>query len=444
MFEQGMKNKMNVQKQFIKYVSQNVLGMLGVSFYILADTFFISMAEGANGITALNLVLPLYSVIYAIAAMIGVGSAIRFSILRAQKDGRADCYFSHAVLLVVGISLIFVIAGAFFPKQIVALLGGDASIVAVGASYTQVFMMFAPFFMLNSVFNAFVRNDGDPSLAMCATLFSSLFNIVFDYILMFPCGMGMTGAALATGFSPVVGTAICSIHFLKKTNTLRFIWQKPSLTLGWTACKLGVSAFIGEMSSGVTTAVFNWLILDIAGNIGVAAYGVVANIALVAISVFNGIAQGGQPLISDYYGSGKVAVAQKVLRMSILTSIGTAMVMMLGIFFFAKPIVAVFNSEQSVALASYAEIGIRLYFIGFFFAGVNIVGTGFLSATNQAVKAFICSVLRGLVAIVVCAVILASCFGMNGVWLSFAAAELVSLVATTYSLGSVKKIGFVL
>ncbi len=293
--------------------------------------------------------------------------------------------------------------------------------------------------MLNSVLNAFVRNDGDPSLAMCATLFSSLFNIVFDYILMFPCGLGMTGAALATGFSPVVGVAICSLHFLKKKNTLRFVWQKPSLSLGWMACQLGVSAFIGEMSSGVTTAVFNWLILGIAGNIGVAAYGVVANIALVAIAIFNGIAQGAQPLISDFYGCGDSKVAKKVLRMSIWTSVGVATILMCLIGLFAEQVVDVFNSEHSVQLATYAEVGIRLYFIGFFFAGINIVGTGFLSATNQAVKAFFCSVLRGLVAIVVCAVIMAHFLGMMGVWLSFAVAELIALVATTYSFLSVKR-----
>ena len=149
-----MEKEMNVRQQFIKYVSQNVLGMIGVSLYILADTFFISVAEGADGITALNLVLPLYSVIYAIAAMIGVGSAIRFTILRAQKDTQADRYFSNAMMLVFGISLIFVVVGGLFPGQIVALLGGDANIVAVGTPYTRVFMMFAPFFMLNSVLNA--------------------------------------------------------------------------------------------------------------------------------------------------------------------------------------------------------------------------------------------------------------------------------------------------
>ena len=83
---------MSVNKMFAKYVSQNIMGMIGISLYILADTFFISKAQGADGITALNLVLPLYSLIFAIGSMIGVGSATRFKILRAKTDAQADTY----------------------------------------------------------------------------------------------------------------------------------------------------------------------------------------------------------------------------------------------------------------------------------------------------------------------------------------------------------------
>ena len=82
--------KGNVEKKFIKYVSQNILGMLGMSAYILADTFFISQAEGARGITALNLVLPVYSLIFAIGSMVAVGAATKFSIQRARKEADAE------------------------------------------------------------------------------------------------------------------------------------------------------------------------------------------------------------------------------------------------------------------------------------------------------------------------------------------------------------------
>lgn len=209
-------NQTTINQSFFKYVFQNILGMIGISVYILADTFFISLAEGADGIAALNLVLPIYSLIFAIGAMIGVGSAIRFNIASVRKEQTADRYFSNAILFAILIGVIFILLGIFIPDKILALLGGDRNIIAVGKAYTRIFMMFTPFFMLNHIFNAFVRNDGSPSLAMAATLFSSLFNIVFDYILMFPLQLGMAGAALATAFSPIIGVLICSLHFLNK------------------------------------------------------------------------------------------------------------------------------------------------------------------------------------------------------------------------------------
>lgn len=423
---------MSVNKQFARYVSQNILGMMGVSLYVLADTFFISLAEGTNGIAALSLVLPLYSVIYAIGAMLGVGSAIRYSISNAQGEEDAKRYFSNAILWALILSVPFMLAGGIFPSTVMEVLGGDSTIVAVGTPYTRVFMVFTPFFMLNTIFTAFVRNDDDPSLAMAATLFSSLFNIVFDYVLMFPLGLGMTGAALATGFSPVVGVAICGIHFLKKKNTLVFVWQLPSVKRLVHSCQLGVSAFVGEMSSGVTTAVYNGLILGIAGNASVAAYGVVANTALVATSMFNGVAQGSQPLISDSYGKGDTKSANKVLKLSIGTAIAIAIVLLVGIFILAEPVVAIFNSEQSAELAKYAVMGIKLYFIGFLFAGINIAGCGYLSATGQAQGAFIASISRGFVAIVGCAIVMAYLFGMPGVWLSFAVAEVITCVVLVF------------
>lgn len=425
---------MTVGKQFVKYVSQNILGMVGISLYILADTFFISMAEGADGITALNLVLPLYSLIYAIGAMIGVGSAIRFKILRAKGEKSAEAYFSNALVFALLASIIFMVIGGFFPEQLIRVLGGDEVIVKVGTPYTRIFMVFAPFFMWNHICNAFVRNDGAPSIAMSATLVSSLFNIVMDYVLMFPLGLGMAGAALATAISPMIGILICCIHFFSKKSTVRFQWAVPSIKKLFQSCQLGVSAFVGEISSGVTTIVFNMLILAIAGNVGVAAYGVVANTSLVAISVFNGVSQGSQPLISEYYGKGEKRAVKRLLGLGLVTSFVIAVVMVGTVYWLAGYIVAIFNSEQDAMLAAYGIEGIRLYFLGFLFAGINIVGTGFLSAVESAKMAFFTSILRGFVAIICCAILMATLFGMTGVWLAFPAAELITLIATGIAL----------
>lgn len=405
-----------------------MLGMVGMSAYILADTLFISIAAGSNGIAALNLVLPIYSVIYAIGSMIGLGSATRFNIASARGDEEKQYYFSNAVLFTIIIGVVFLILAFTIPAKLLVLLGGDATIVAVGTNYTKIFMSFAAFFMLNQIFNAFVRNDKDPALAMMATLLSTLFNIVFDYILMFPLGMGMEGAALATAFSPIVGIIICSLHFRKKTNTIHFKWVFPSVRRLFRSCQLGISGFVGEMSSGVTTLVFNFLILGIAGNIGLAAYGIVANIAIVAVSLFNGLTQGSQPLFSSYYGKGEIPSVGKVLKLAIITSLIISVVGLMVILIFTDPFVQIFNSENNAQMAAYAYEGIRIYFVGYLFAGINLVGTGYLSATENAKWSFVASILRGFVAIIICAIVLASLFGMVGVWLAFPVAEAITMI----------------
>lgn len=429
----------STEKEFARYVSQNILGMLGISAYVLADTFFISVAEGAGGITALNLVLPLYSLIYGIGAMLGVGSAIRFNILRARKDKKADEYFSAALIFAFLFSVIFIGVGAFVPDKVVEILGGDAEIIAIGTPYTRIFLMFAPFFMWNHICNAFVRNDGNPALAMKATLFSSLFNIVMDYVLMFPLGLGMAGAAMATAISPIVGILICCIHFFGKKNTIKFLWSIHSFNKLVDVCPLGISAFIGEISSGVTTVVFNFLILGLTGNNGVAAFGVVANISIMAISVFNGIAQGAQPLFSRFYGKGDWESVKRIWKLSVRTAVILAVMVVMITNIFTGSIVGIFNSENNVQMANYAMQGVRIYFVGFLFAGCNIVGAGYLSATENARAAFGVSIVRGVVAIIVCAVILAYIFGMTGVWLAFPVAE---CITTIFLVAAVKKMSY--
>ncbi|MGN1422944.1 MAG: MATE family efflux transporter [Oscillospiraceae bacterium] len=425
--------------QYAKYVSLNILSAVGISVYILADTFFISLAEGADGITALNLVLPVYSLIFAIGSMIGIGSATRFAILRARGDKRADGYFFNAVFFAMAISLAFMAIGGFCPDMVVRLLGGDERITGVGAGYTRIFMLFTPFFMLNYIFTSFVRNDKAPSVAMAGTLTSSLSNILLDYLFMFPLGMGMRGAALATGISPIISVIICSTHFFSKGNTIRFLPRLPSLRRLGEACALGVSAFVSEISSGVTTTVFNFIILGLAGNVGVAAYGVIANFAMVAASVFNGIMLGSQPLVSRFYGSGDNRSAKKVLHLAQGTALVLALLILAAVVIFAPQFTAIFNSEGSAELAAYAETGMRIYFTGFIFAGFNIVGTGFLSATERAGAAFVCAVSRGAAAIVGFAFLLSALLGMTGVWLAFPAAELLTAAVTMTALLRRKK-----
>lgn len=418
------------EKKLRKYLIPNIFAMIGISCYILADTFFVSRAAGTDGITALNLALPIYGIMFAIGSMIGTGSATRYSLSRMMSRKDTNKFFFNSIFWTLLISLVFVMLGIFCPEFVLRLMGADERILSVGLSYIRIVLLFAPFFMLNYTFTAFTRNDGAPGTAMAATLSSSMFNIIFDYVFMFPMGMGITGAALATGFSPIVSMLVCMTHFLSAKNNIRFIKCLPSLRVLALSCSLGVVGFIGEISSAVTSMAFNFILLDIVGNIAVAAYGAVANVALVGIAIFNGISQGLQPMASEAEGAGDEDAKKHIQSNSLFIGIVISVLLTAALWIWAEQIVGVFNSEKSRKMSDLAVTGLRLYSIGFPLAAWNIVKSGFLSASGRAKESFTISVSRGIAAIVLFAFVLSRIFGIYGVWLAFPAAELFTFILT--------------
>ena len=418
-----------IEKKLRGYILPNILATTGTSCYVLADTIFISMAEGANGITGLNLVLPIFAITFAIGAMIGIGSATEYTLLKSLGDkNSADKYFSNSFFWSFLFSLPFLILGIFVPDIVLKIFGADEVIVNVTHTYARIILCFSPFFMLNFTFTAFVRNDNSPRIAMAATLISGIFNIIFDYILMFPVGMGMAGAALATGISPIVSMSICMVHFLSKKNNVRFCFNLPSVKKLISSCSLGLVAFVGEISNGIITTVFNFILLSLVGNIAVAAYGVIANSALVGVAMLNGVSQGLQPVASETFGKGEKKDLKKIYIYSISVGMIIAGVLVAAVMAFAPSIIAAFNNENSDVLANYAIPGIRIYFIGFIPAAFNIITAGFYSATGRGKESSLIAISRGIVAIIVFALILPKIFGITGVWSSFFAAEIFTAI----------------
>ena len=210
-------NQKSYLKEFIRYTAFNILGMLGLSCYILADTFFVARGLGANGLAALNLALPVYSVVNGTGLMLGMGGATKYSIFRGQKNYEAaNRIFSNTLTAALFFATLYMGVGLAFSGEIAALLGADAAVHEMTDVYLKVVLLFSPAFIINNIFNCFVRNDGNPNLGMAAMLTGSFSNIIMDYIFIFPLGMGMLGAVLATGFAPVIGIIILSRHFRGK------------------------------------------------------------------------------------------------------------------------------------------------------------------------------------------------------------------------------------
>ena len=412
----------NIKKDFFKYVSLSILGMLGTSCYILVDTFFIAQGAGSSGLTALNIAIPAYNFMQALGLMIGIGGATRFTFSKGKR------VFTQSAWLILLSSMLFLCLGAFAAQPLARLLGANQEVLADTSTYLRVILCFSPAFLFNDLLLAFIRNDGKPHLVTIAMIAGSLFNIVFDYIFIFPMKMGMLGAALATGASPIVSIIIMSSHFFKKENTFHLHKLRPTITDTVSICSLGASSFVMETANGIVVLVFNIIILRIAGNIGVAAYGVVTNIAIIVTVLFTGLTQGMQPLLSREYSRQNEKSLKQLYRMGAITVVAMALLVYTTSFAFTDPIISVFNSEESIELLGIARIGIRLYFLSFFFGGLNIMKSGYFSAINQAKKGFGIAILRGIVILIPVVLTLSSLFKMTGIWLSIAITDFIVLI----------------
>jgi len=418
-----------ILKTFRKYVTLNVLGMIGLSCYILADTYFVSKGLGTNGLASLNLAISIYSFVHGLGLMIGIGGATKYAILKAkQEHEEANKIFSTSINLGIIIGILITLIGIFLSKPLSRILGANEHTFAMTNTYLKTILSFAPFFILNNVLIAFVRNDGDPKLSMAGMLIGSFSNVILDYIFIFPLNMGMFGAAFATGLAPIISLCILSLHFIKNNNNFSYKKIRISIKRIFSICSLGTSSLITEISSGIVLIIFNIVILNLEGNTGVAAYGIVANLSLVSASIFTGIAQGIQPLISSFYGNKNVISIKKIFRYAIVLSLIIAVCLYIIVFVFSNQLVSIFNSENNDLLRELAVIGLRLYFIGFLFAGINIITASFFSSIEQARLGFIISIVRSVVAIIPVVLALSSIFGINGVWTSFPCAELISFV----------------
>ena len=421
--------KMSIGKEFAKYVCLNILGMAGLSCYILADTYFVSARLGSDGLAALNIAISSFNFINGIGLMLGIGGATRYVICREQEQKKeADRVFTQAVFWGLVIGMAIFTAGKLFAGDLAHLLGARGHILDMSSVYLRTIFSFAPFFILNNILIAFVRNDYAPRLAMFGMLSGSFLNIVLDYVFIFPMDLGIFGAALATGCAPVLGLILTSTHMLRKKNHFHFCRIRVSFRKMIHICALGTSSFLDEISGGIVLIVFNLLMLRFAGNTGVAAYGIIANLALVALAFLIGLSQGTQPLISRFFGQGQQKEVKKVYRYAVVTAVAIGIAVIAIVYGFTDGLIGVFNSSKDPELARIASGGIHLYFTGFVIVGINIVTASWFASTAHPKASLAIAAFRGIIGIVLFALLLAALFGQTGLWLAFPCTEAAALI----------------
>lgn len=420
----------NLARSFLRYVSMSICSMLGISCYVLADTYFIANGVGSAGLAALNIAIPAYMMISACGLLLGMGGATLFSIETGRKSTKEilQSIFTTVIVLGVGVGALLAILGWAIPNRIAYVLGATEGIRPFAAVYIRTMGTFAPAFVVSQILVCFVRNDGQPNLAMAAMIVSSFSNIVLDYVFVYPLRMGMFGAALATGISPVISISISLCHWFRKENHLRL--NGRSMAKKWIVpvVKTGTPHFIGEISSGIVICLFNVVIGKIGEEVAIAAYGIIANVALVILAIFNGISQGVQPLMGRSFGAGKQENLKKLFYLA------AGLALLLGGAFYAfcalgaAGIVKLFNKEGLDALVEITVPGIRVYFSAFLFAGINVVAATYFSVILCPKAAFLNASLRGFLLPAPLVLLFAAWFGITGVWLSVPAAECLTLL----------------
>ena len=413
-------------RDFVKYTSFNIAAMISVSCYILADTFFVAKGLGVEGLAALNFAIPIYGFTVGSGLLLGIGGATRYSILKSQGEiDKANQVFTNTVFIMAGFIAVFFTAGFFFADTVTRIFGTDDAVFEMTKIYLQTILLFSPMFLLQYVLQCFIRNDGAPQLSMAAMVSGSLTNILLDYVFIFLLEMGMFGAALATGLASVVSLLILSSFFVKKKNNFHLKKYPISGRLTKGILGAGFPSLVTELSVGVVMIIFNTIILRLEGNIGVAAFGIVANISIVLISIYTGIAQGIQPILCTNYGNANTANVKAILRYALILMAAISGLVYFSVFFWASGIVNIFNSEQNMVLQNVATNGIRLYFTASIFAGFNIIMSIYFTSTDHVRPAHLISILRGFFLIIPMVFLLSYYGGMTGVWLAYPATELI-------------------
>ncbi|GAA0781541.1 MATE family efflux transporter [Hathewaya limosa] len=431
--------KDDINKLFIKYLTSSVLAAIAISMYIFVDTMFIGIGVGSDGIAALNIAMPIFTVSSSISLMLGIGGASTASVFigRGQRD-KSVKVFNISIYISIILGIIISIFGNIFSKQICVILGASTKILPLVNEYLSILISFSWAFILSVVLGSFIRNDKDPKLVMIATVIGNITNVILDYVFIFIFHWGMKGAVIATVISPIVNLVILCIHFTQKYNTL--VLKKISIrfSLILRIFKNGFGTFILEVCRGTLLFMFNKTLMNLGGEIYVSAYGIITNIAYVGTCIFAGIAQCIQPIVSVNFGGKKTDRVYEALKYALFTAISLAIFCYGLLLIFPKDIVGIFT-KGNTELINICVKGIRLYFLGYVFCASNVVSLYFLQSIEKAKASIFLSLSSGIIFSSLGLLILVPVLNVSGVWLTVPFAEGITFIISIILVKKYKK-----
>lgn len=414
-----------------KFTIPSILNLLFMSVYQMVDAVFIANYVGENALAALNIIYPPISVTLAVTLMLSTGgSAVVAKNMGEGKDKKAKENFTMISVAAVTVVALITALTVVFIDPLLGFLGATDLLRQDSYDYLSVLMPFMPLAAMQTVFQSFMVAAGRPGMGFFLTIMSGVTNIVLDYVFVACLGWGLKGAAIATAIGYSAAAIPGFISFMRgKKGTLRFIKPKPRWrTLGFT-CFNGSSEMVANLSISVTTLLFNKLALRYMGEAGVAAITVALYAQFFLTAAFMGYIGGASPIFSFNYGSGNYRRLGVLFRNSFITVVIITVIVTVGAYLLAGPIVSVFI-KQSSPVFPLAYHGFLLFSTGYLFAGFNIYASGLFTALQNGTVSAVISFLRTFVLLTVSLIGLPMLIGADGIWLAVPLAELLSCVVS--------------
>lgn len=440
----GLNSHFTYSKLF-RFLISPILMMVFTSVYGVVDGFFISNFAGKTAFAAINVIMPVTMILGAFGFMIGTGgTAIVSKTLGEGDKERANNYFSFLVYATVVIGIIISVIAIIFLPKIATLLGIDEEMAPYAVIYGRIIIGFTPFFMLQNLFQSFFITAERPALGFKVTFISGCTNMILDALFVWVLRFGVTGAAVATGISQLVGSTIPLLYFVSKRNDsiLRLGKGNFNFKVLLKTCTNGSSELVSNISGSIVSIIFNFQLLKLAGQNGVSAYGVMMYVNFIYVAIFIGYVIGTAPIIGYNYGAQNKGELQNIFKKSLLIMGSLGVIMTLLAFALSGPISKIFVGYDA-ELCEMTKNAFRIFCFSFLFAGFGIFGSSMFTALGNGAVSAIISFLRTLVFQISCVLILPEFFGVNGIWISMMIAEILSTVVTAiFVIAKRKKYGY--
>lgn len=430
-----MQKKQSLLKQFFHFSAATVASLMVFSLYSIVDGLFVARGVGEYAMTAVNLSVPFVNLLFSIAVIFAVGTSTIIAYLLGQKNAQsANKLFSQnlATLVVIGVTISVLVLA--FTEPLARLLGAEEVTLEYTIHYLQGLAPFAVCFMISYNLEVLVKTDGRPRLALVTVCVGCVTNCVLDYLAIFHWGLGIWGAAAATGLSQLLTCIIYLTHFLGKRTTFHPVRFRMDWKIYRRLLPIGISDGLTELCNGLMIFLFNHTILRCIGTDGLVAYTIIAYANTLVINITMGVSQGSQPLISFQNGRGDGTAIGKLLRYGLRTMCGIAAVCFTVLFLAAPKLVAVYLPEAGAEMLTFATDAFRRYSLCYLPVGFNIYIAGFLTAMERPLPAVSISTGRGLILQGSILLLLAAVLGGGSIWFAPVISEVLCLGLSVFFL----------